>query len=268
MEDNEWWKEAVSNAKSIEDIERIFRRLWPEWISKAVRKPLFDFPDVIIHASETSVKKHPLYPDAKSGDIGAAYELVKDTFNPVTVEVIKKQLCGRKPIMISAHAIEGEGVNVIPEAFAMMLAEKLGFDVESGIVQINTVGHTGSDGFGRLARQPLFDGDVIKGEEYFIVDDFIGMGGTIANLRGYVEFKYGIVIGATALTGKPYSAKIAPERNLLLELRNKHGKELEIWWEKKFGYSFDCLTQSEARYLFKTENADRIRDRIVAAEQI
>lgn len=123
------------------------------------------------------------------------------------------------------------------------------------------------EAFGRLARQPLFDGDVIEGQEYLIVDDFIGMGGTIANLRGYIVSQGGVVIGATVLTGKPYSAKIAPDRNTLQELRDKHGKELEDWWEKRFVHTFDCLTQSEARYLLKTENADRIRNKIAEAEQ-
>jgi len=109
---------------------------------------------------------------------------------------------------------------------------------------------------------------VIKNKEYFIVDDFIGMGGTIANLRGYIESKGGIVIGATALTGKVYSSKISPDRNIIQELRSKHGKELEEWWEKRFGHAFDSLTQSEARYLLKTENADRIRNKIIEAEQV
>jgi hypothetical protein len=100
-----------------------------------------------------------------------------------------------------------------------------------------------------------------------IVDDFIGMGGTIAYLRGYIESKGGIVIGATTLTGKPYSAQIAPDRNTLHALRDKHEKELEDWWKEKFFHSFNYFTQSEARYLLKTENADRIRNKIAEAEQ-
>jgi len=50
-------------------------------------------------------------------------------------------------------------------------------------------------------------------------------------------------------------------------MRDKHGNELEDWWKEKFGHAFDCLTQSEARYLLRTENADRVRDKIVEAEQ-
>lgn len=267
MDDQEWWVNAVKGAKTLSDIEFVFRSLWPGLFPKPFRNPLFDFPDVVIHADEKAVKKHPLYEAAKTGDAEAASDLIHDTFNPDAIEALRTLLNGRKPILISAHAMEGEGVNAIPETFAEKLAEKLGLEVGSGIVQTNIVGHTGSDGFGRLARQPLFDGDVTEGKEYLIVDDFIGMGGTIANLKGYIELKGGVVIGATALTGKPYSAKIAPDRNLLQEMRDKHGKELEDWWKERFSHTFDCLTQSEARYILRTENADRVRNKIAEAEQ-
>ncbi len=267
MDDQTWWLKAVKSAKTLSDIELVFRRLWPGAFPKPSRRPLLDFPDVVIHAGETAVKKHPLYEAAKTGDAEAAADLINDTFNPDAIEALRVLLDGRKPILISAHAMEGGGVNAIPETFAEKLAEKLGLDVESGIVQTNIVGHTGSDGFGRLARQPQFDGAVKEGKEYFIVDDFVGMGGTIANLKGHIESKGGIVLGATALTGKPYSAKMAPDRNLLQELRDKHGKELEDWWKERFAHSFDCLTQSEARYILKTENADRVRSKIAEAEQ-
>jgi hypothetical protein len=33
----------------------------------------------------------------------------------------------------------------------------------------------------------------------------------------------------------------------------------------RFGFGYDCLTSSEARYLIRTPSADRIRDRIIAA---
>ncbi len=263
----EWWENAIKDAKTLADVEAVFRKLWPSLFPMPERKPLYEFPEVIIHASETEVKKHALYADAKAGDATAAGDLVIDTANPDSIESLKRFLRGRKPLIVSAHAMEGEGVNAIPEAFAELLGERLSLEIEHGIIQTNTVGHTGASGFERLALQPVFDGDVIAGQEYLVVDDFVGMGGTIANLRGYIESKGGIVLGATVLTGKPYSAKIALERTTLQELRDKHGKELEEWWQEKNAHAFDCLTQSEARYLLRTENADRVRNKIIEAEQ-
>jgi len=50
----------------------------------------------------------------------------------------------------------------------------------------------------------------------------------------------------------------------LTRVTDKRGGELETGG-KKNGYGFDCLTQSDARYL--APDADIIRDRMVAARQ-
>ena len=170
------------------------------------------------------------------------------------------------PTLVSAHALEREGVNAIPEVFAERLSQVLGWPAETGVVQTNVVSHTGANGFWRLARQAEFDGPVQPGRTYVLVDDFVGMGGTLANLRGYIESKGGRVLAAVSLTGKPHSAKLALSPERLHELRSKHGTELENWWVGRFAHAFDALTESEARYLARTETADTIRDRIVEAQ--
>lgn len=76
----------------------------------------------------------------------------------------------------------------------------------------------------------------------------------------------GSVLAAVTLTGKAYSAILTLEQSQPIQLREKHGGDLEDWWQKKFGFSFDCLTQSEARYLARATNADTIRGRIIASE--
>lgn len=97
------------------------------------------------------------------------------------------------------------------------------------------------------------------------MDDFIGQGGTLANLRGWLLENGGRVVGATVLTGKSYSAKLRLDPNQIDELEKKHGQELREWWRSHFGFDYDCLTSSEARYLIRTPSADRVRDRIIAA---
>ena len=69
------------------------------------------------------------------------------------------------------------------------------------------------------------------------------------------------------LTGKPYFASLALKTETLEALRLKHGKKIERWWRERFGFGFDCLTESEARYLFRTPHAERIRNKIVAASK-
>ena len=183
------------------------------------------------------------------------------------VDALRSLIESRRPTLVSAHALEREGVNAIPEALADELARLLDLPVDSSVVQTNVVSHTGADGFSRLARQAAFTGEIVAGTDYVMVDDFVGQGGTLANLKGIIEATGGSVIAATALTGKPHSAALAPTAEQIVLLRAKHGKELEIWWNERFGHGFDCLTQSEARYLERTQDADTVRNRIAEAEQ-
>lgn len=223
-----------------------------------------DFPDVVIHAEESLVKKHRLYAAAKGGDGDAAEELVNETLTLNALDRISALVKDRNPHLLPVHALETEGVNVIPEVFAHTLAKVLALPVAIGIIQINRVSHTGAGGYHRLAFPPLFGGDV-RAREYFVVDDFIGQGGTIANLKGFVESQGAQVLGATTLTGKSYSAKLRLTGATLQELRRRHGNELEQWWLAAFGYSFERLTESEARYLIRSDDAHAVATRIVAA---
>ena len=225
------------------------------------------FPPVVIHAPESGVKNHLDYWAAKRGDADAALRLVQATMPVDAVDALRSLIGSRRPTLVSAHALEREGVNAIPEALADELARMLDLPVDSSVVQTNVVSHTGADGFSRLARQAAFTGEIVAGTDYVMVDDFVGQGGTLANLRGIIEAEGGHVIAATALTGKSHSAALAPTAEQIALLRAKHGKELEIWWNERFGHGFDCLTQSEARYLERTQDADTVRNRIAEAEQ-
>lgn len=226
------------------------------------------FPDVLLHASESAVKQHPSYSAAKSGDADAAVRLIEDTLDLEQVDSLARMFPGQTPTLVSAHAYEREGVNAIPEVLADALGQLLDWPVDNEIVQSNIVGHTGAGGFERLARQATFEGDVIPGLAYVLVDDFVGMGGTLANLRGYIHSCGGHVVAAVALTGRTDSAVLTPSHEQLNLLRERHGQAAEQWWHDRFGHSFDALTQSEARYLANTPGFDRVRDRIASIEQI
>jgi hypothetical protein len=222
-----------------------------------------DFPPVLIHADESLVKHHSAYLAAKMGDTESAASLVNEVLNDAVIEELRAFHLS-KPILISVHAEEEMGKNAIPEVMADVLAVRLGWDTEPYVVQANVVNHTGADGFSRLARQAVFSGTVVAERNYVIVDDFIGQGGTIANLRGHIEQQDGHVIAATVLTGKPFSATLRLSPDQLVILREKHGN-IENWWLTTFGFGFDCLTESEARYLIRTPNAEHIRNRITAS---
>ena len=116
------------------------------------RTPWGNFPDVLIHASESAVKQHPAYKAAKAGDGNAAIALVRDTLSAAQNQKLVVLLAGHRPTLVSAHAYEREAVNAIPEIFADLLGQILGLPVDNDIYQANVVFHTGADGFSRLAR--------------------------------------------------------------------------------------------------------------------
>lgn len=155
------------------------------------------------------------------------------------------------------------GLTPAPEAMADILSSYLECGVDTEIVKTNIVSHTKADGFSRIARQPVFTGAVQHGTNYVLVDDFIGMGSTLANLRGWNLKQGGEVLGATALTGQTRSARLKLFKEIIHELREKHGTELESWWLETFGFGYDGLTHAEAGYLLRTPSADRIRNRII-----
>lgn len=127
-------------------------------ILKPIRTPWNAFPSVVIHSLETAVKQHPDYAAAKSGNAQAAFSLVSDTLSLRAVDTLKSLIGTRRPILVSAHAFEREGVNAIPEALADELGQQLGLEVDGGLVQINIVGHTGANGYAPWhGKQPLME---------------------------------------------------------------------------------------------------------------
>ena len=229
------------------------------------------FPCAVLLAAQSTVLRHSEYRAGKAGDPVAAANLVNCLVDAAGISAVRALIAevnaSRDPVLASAHAFEPRGVNAIPIALTTLLGMRLGISFEADIVQSNVVSHTGADGYSRLARQARFEGAVEKGREYMMVDDFVGQGGTLANLRGWIETQGGKVIGAGLLTGKPYSARLTPSQEQLHELRERHGPDFERWWRGHFGHSFDCLTHSEARYLARSPDAGTIRNRLAAAEQ-
>lgn len=159
-----------------------------------------DFPEVIVHTTVKLRDSHPDYPAAKAGDRQAAVRLIAALMSGAAVDRLRDDLGDQRPVIIPVRAIEVTGINLIPDAMAHELGQRLGLPVTSQIVQTNTVGHTRASGFHRLAFQPTFAGDVQPGGRYVLIDDHVGLGGTLANLRGYIESEGGQVILATTLS--------------------------------------------------------------------
>ncbi|WP_226886314.1 phage head morphogenesis protein [Pasteurella multocida] len=226
-----------------------------------------DFPDTVIDRKLGDATSHPLYQNAKKGNVADAYQLAKDLVSDEAVEKLRKIINGRDAILVPVHAEEAVGRNMIPVAVATVLSKKLNLPVDLSIVQATKVSRTGGDGWHRLIYSPAFDGNIPKGKLAIILDDTQTQGGTLASLKGYIEHQKGKVIASYALTGKQYSVQLRLSKETLQELRGKYGS-IEQWWSKKFGYDFSKLTEWEARFILNSRKTpDEVRNTILAREQ-
>ncbi|MFM5907172.1 MAG: hypothetical protein ACKOPO_06255, partial [Novosphingobium sp.] len=191
-----------------------------------------NFPDVVIHTDVRTRDSHPGYAAAKSGDADAGLMLAADLLSPDGLAHIQALVRGRPTLLLPVVADELTGFNAIPDAMAQVLGNELGLQVIAGeIVQTNKVGHTRAPAFQRLVTPATFEGHVQPGANYVLVDDHVGLGGTLANLRGYVEARGGEVIAITTLTESRDARIISLQPATRNVLWDRHGKALDDLWQ-------------------------------------
>lgn len=225
-----------------------------------------NFPDVFIHTTVKARDSHPGYAAAKGGDPDAALGLAGDLLDDATVDALNGLILGGPARLLPVVADETTGFNAIPDAMAQILSIRLEIPAEEGeIVQTNKVGHTRAPAFQRLVTPAVFDGNVIAGARYLLVDDHIGLGGTLANLKGYLEVNGAHVIGITTLTESRDARKISLRPATFAMLWAKHGQDLDDLWQAQFGHGIDCLTEVEAQNLCRQPSVAAIEDFLAQA---
>lgn len=128
------------------------------------------------------------YTAAKSGGADAALALSQDLLSASATASLIQVREAEGATLLPVTALEMTGFNAIPDAMAQVLGRELGWPVGSGsIIQNNKVGHTRAPSFNRLVTPAAFEGEVTNGERYVLVDDHVGLGGTLANLKGHIE---------------------------------------------------------------------------------
>lgn len=224
------------------------------------------FPDVVIHTDVRTRDRHPGYAAAKAGDAEAALMLASDLLSPDGIVSLQEIIGNRPTLLLPVVADELTGFNAIPDAMAQVLGNALGPPVVAGeIVQTNKVGHTRAPAFQRLVTPATFEGQVQPGANYVLVDDHVGLGGTLANLRGYVEARGGEVIAITTLTESRDARIISLQSATRIVLWERHGQALDDLWQSQFGYGIDCLTEVEALNLCRQHSVAAIEDFLAQA---
>ena len=245
---------AKPNARTLHSITSV--KPWPD-----------DFPKAFNQTSVAAMKKHPGYKAGKAGDKREAISLVDEL-----IKIEKTQQMGRQfpdAILVAPHAQEASGINQIPLQIANGISERTGLPVDANIVQSNKAYRTGKGAAEKMIARPEFDGDVIKGQEYILVDDVLSQGGTMSELRHYIENKGGKVVAVAPLTYARGSGILGVQNSTIKNLNERFGKnELEkLLQEFNVSGKTEAITEREGRYLLKFRSLDSIRNRLTQAKQ-
>ena len=209
---------------------------------------------------------HPGYAHVKTGNPDAAVTLAIDLLDGAAIESLRSAIAGRPVLLLPVIADGTTGFSAIPDAMAQVLGRDLDLPVIAGeIVQTNKVGHTRAPAFQRLVTPAMFDGEVQPDAAYVLVDDHVGLGGTLANLRGYVEARGGSVIAITTLTEGRDAKRISLRPKTRNMLWQRHGDELDQLWQAQFGHGIDCLTEVEALQPCRQQSVAGIEDFLAKA---
>ena len=211
------------------------------------------FPAVINHTSSAIARKHPNFHAAKHGDYDAALRLVDDLVKDDKVYYIAK-LYPNAHIAYN-HKMQGGSINMIPAAFAAKFSA-MGMDVEHNIIAVTDVSHTNASDISRISKRVRFEGDVKKGMDYILLDDFITSGAELRDMRDYIQSKGGNVVMMTTFGhgsfGKLRDIRIS--NDLIERLKASGITDQDL---RKYGIASEigCLTIGEAAKLSRMVNA-------------
>ncbi|ACH82498.1 hypothetical protein Lferr_0240 [Acidithiobacillus ferrooxidans ATCC 53993] len=236
-------------------------------LQRVPRFPWGDFPDVLRNGNLGELKQQPEYAAAKSGDAKAALSLADRVIRPEFVKaVVNLGASHPRPVLLPMLAEESVGDNRIPLAFAEVLSERLGWQVERDILQINRTWHTNAGADHRLIARCLFDGTVEHDAGYILIDDTLTMGGTLADLRGFIMNKGATLLGATVAVAHEGALHLPIRDKMQEDIYARHGKDaVREFAHEEFGYGIECLTQGEAGHIRKALSLDALRDRFTQA---
>ena len=210
---------------------------------------------------DAPLKGHSAYKQAKAGDGDAALALVIDLAVAWLYE--KRDRFEPGLVFIAPHAKEATGENAIPQTLASVCAAIYQGSTDTEVVQSDRVYHTGADPMERMAARAQFQGQIVCGAQYVLVDDVTNLGGTLAELSNYIQLFGGVVKDVVVLVNAGRSPALVPPKKFINLIKERFDDE----FTEIFGIEPHALTANEAQYLVGFRSADALRNRFAAAEQ-
>lgn len=204
------------------------------------------------------VVEHADHASAKAGNLAAARRLVRDLAAPETLEQAARELQGATFVPVIAE--ERSGRNAIPLVLAKAYAKAAGGRVETKIVQSVRAFHTNASPAERVVRRAGFDGPVVPGERYVLVDDISTLGGTIAELAEHIQRRGGTVERVVLLASG--TDALAPTAKQIRSIEEDGYAEA---LREFSGIEPAALTRGEAQWILDRRSPGAFRDQLAEA---
>ena len=212
----------------------------------------------------------PAYSRAKQhGDEAAARAIAMDLVRADRAEAVRR-LQAKHPEAIVVP-VQGRGDvsnNRLPRALAKTIADGSSWRVSRDIVQAEKVSHSGSGvtALQRLLTPPTFDGPVVRGQVYIIVDDVTTSGSTLAALRHYIAARGGRVVHAVSFAAidNPRTGALGNLLGITPGTKNRLVEKFDVTKLDALlsrygaGPTYGHITDSQARFLLSFPNLDAI----------
>ena len=217
--------------------------------------------------SPAKLKSHPDYKVAKAGDSQAAVRVAAAVVKPDKI----RALAADHPdaVLVPVRAEEAAGANQLPVALAGVIRRITGLEVDHGIVQSVRAHRTGKGRAYRMEHRPQFKGDAVAGREYILIDDMATMGGTLGELRHYIESRGGIVVDAVTLAaaqfGNVFGLTPQTEAGLLARAGVNYLRQF-LKERGLYGGNWKYLSEGEGRAVLQALPPDGGRDGGVAGQ--
>jgi hypothetical protein len=210
--------------------------------------------DIYGNVGSNAATNQKLYERAKKyKDFAAALDVILRCLSQQKLDGLKElRRYSKDPLLFVYPQVldPSRGSNAIPSVLCQLLADKIGGEVCYEINQVTTQKRAGLSRLARFVCQPKFNGSVVSGRRYVLVDDVITSGASFVALRSHIVRNGGVVGGITALahvTGKNQKLPISPWS--VRQLKVKFGEGIAEYWGSTFGHRLELMTEQDARYL-------------------
>ncbi|MFA5592900.1 MAG: phosphoribosyltransferase [Micavibrio sp.] len=206
-------------------------------------------------AAGDGMADHPKYNKAKNeAGVSAALSVVKSCLSHAYLAQMKNALRimeekgFEKPVLVAPYRKDSK--NMLARTAAAYLGEQLGLEVDTAIVELPGKKRKGMDKLERFFNVPAYGGEVKKNKAYIAVDDMITTGGTLSELRSYIDSKGGRFLFSCVLASPDGKNTVLNPQPAQTEAVYKNlGQHLAKWFENASGLDIKTLTNAETMFL-------------------